>query len=92
MADEVKQTKTKEQIAKLETLQDLILDDLILALKNNTATATDRATIIRLCQSNGWVLDPALIPSDLKGKLTKKVRFDEDVSSDETGERKLRAI
>lgn len=90
MADEKKKANTQAQITKLEKLQDLILDDLIYAVENKTITATDRATIIRLLQSNGWSLDPAQIPSDLRDKLTNKVRFDEDISPDETGERKLR--
>jgi Fe-S-cluster formation regulator IscX/YfhJ len=93
MADEVKKAKTKEQIAKLEQLQDLILDDMIDAVKNNRATATDRATIIRLLQSNGWDLDPSKLgDGDLKSKLTSKKRFDEDLSAEETGERRLKAI
>jgi hypothetical protein len=90
VADEKKKANTQAQITKLEKLQDLILDDLIYAVENKTITATDRATIIRLLQSNGWSLDPAQIPSDLRDKLTNKVRFDEDISPDETGERKLR--
>lgn len=90
MADENKAAKTEAQIKQLEILQDLILQDLIDAIKNNTATATDRATIIRLLQSNGWTLDPAQLPSDLKSKLTSTRRFDEDLSEDETGERRLR--
>lgn len=67
------------QIEKMEKLQDLILDDLIKAVEGGTATATDRATIIRLLQSNGWDLDPARIPQELRDKLTKKVKFDDDL-------------
>lgn len=84
MADETKKAQTAAQIVKLEKLQDLILDDLIEAVENHTATATDRATIIRLLQSNGWSLDPAQLPTDLKDKLTSKVKFDEGLSPDET--------
>lgn len=85
MADDIKKAKTAEQVGKLEVLQDLLLDDLIKAFRDNTVSATDRATVIRLLQSNGWALDPASIPSDLKDKLTSKVRFDDDLSTDETG-------
>lgn len=90
MANEAQKEKTQAQIVKLESLQDAILDDLIRILEDKTATATDRATIIRLLQSNGWALDPAMIPSELRDKLTSKVRFDDALSPDETGERKLR--
>lgn len=90
MADETKKEKTQAQIDKLEELQDLLLDDFITAFKNNTVTATDRATVIRLLQSNGWSLDPAQLPTDLKDKLTSKVKFNEGLSPDETF--KLHAI
>jgi hypothetical protein len=74
MADEVKKAKTKEQIAKLEQLQDLILDDMIDAVKNNRATATDRATIIRLLQSNGWDLDPSKLRSQEQAHVEETIR------------------
>jgi hypothetical protein len=82
----------EEQIAKMEVLQTLIIDDMIEALLSGTATATDRATFLRFLQQNGWTLDPSRIPSSLKDKLTRQVRFDEGVSEDETGAPKLKVM
>jgi hypothetical protein len=82
-----------QQIEVASELQSLILQDFVKIIKNNTASATDRATIVRLLRENGWTLDPAQIPSSLKDKLTRTVRFDEDLSESEAGEkRRLRAI
>jgi hypothetical protein len=83
----------EEQIQVAEELQTLILKDFVKILKDNTASATDRATIIRLLRENGWTLDPALLPKNLRDKLTSKVSFDDDLSDDEVAEqRRLRVV
>ncbi len=71
-----------EQIDLLEEIQTLLLRDLVTALKSHKATAPDRATIIRLLQSNGWDLDPARVPQELRDKLTKAVKFDADLEGE----------
>lgn len=82
-----------EQIQVAAQLQTLILQDFVKQLQGNTASATDRATIVRLLRENGWTLDPALVPSSLKDKITSKVSFDDDLTEDQVGEqRRLRAI
>lgn len=88
--DENKTQRTEAQIKQLEKLQDLLLADLITAFENGTATATDRATLIRFLKGEGWTLDPSRVPTSLKDKLTSNVRFDEDLSEDETGAPKLK--
>lgn len=91
MADD-KLAKRKEQIVKAEQLQDLILDNFVkLFQEGGGATATDRATAIRFLQSNGWDLDPARVPQNLRDKLTKNVKPDADLEA-ETGERRLKVI
>jgi hypothetical protein len=80
----------EEQIDKMELVQTLVLDDMVETLLSGTATATDRATFIRFLQQNGWTLDPSRIPTKLKDKLTSNVRFDKDLSEEETGAPKLK--
>lgn len=63
----------KEQVEKLETLQTLLLDDFIKMAREGTLSATDRATLVRFLMANGWNLDPATLPQDLKDMLTSKV-------------------
>lgn len=88
MADDAtKKARTEAQIKLADELQDLVLADLKKILDNGTATATDRATIIRLLRDNGWNLDPSRLTTSLKDKLTNKVRFDEDLTEEETGTR-----
>lgn len=90
MADD-KLAKKQEQISKAEKLQDLLLQDFINLAESGGLSATDRATLVRFLQSNGWDLDPARIPQSLKDKLTKSVRPDEDLEA-ETGERRLKVV
>jgi hypothetical protein len=94
MADEQEDKKAKQQaqIVKVEQLQDLLLDDWIDAIKNNRASATDRATIARFLVQQGWSVDPSQIPQELKDVLTSRKRFDDDLSEDETGTGRLRVI
>ena len=84
-------TKKQEQIRKAERLQDLLLDDFTKQAEEGTLSATDRATLVRFLQSNGWDLDPARIPQSLKDKLTRTVAPDAELE-EKTGERRLRAI
>lgn len=74
--------KKQEQVRKFEELQDLILDDLLEAARNKELSATDRATILRFLEHNGWTVDPSKIPTTLRDMLTKRVRFDEGVEGD----------
>lgn len=69
LSPEEKLVEQRRQIEQAERLQRLILDDLERCLNDKTATATDRATIIRLLKDNGWTLDPAQLPSNLKAML-----------------------
>lgn len=68
-------TVNKNQIAAAERLQELILENFeeLLTTRRDQLTATDRATIVRLLQANGWTLDPAQMPTDLKNLLTKSL-------------------
>ena len=70
----------KDQIDVAVELQILILEDFkeLLTTRKDELTATDRATIVRLLQANGWSIDPAALPEDLKGMLTRNVAFDDD--------------
>lgn len=83
--------KKKEHIEKAEKLQDLLLDNFIKLFQENEATATDRATAIRFLTDNGWDLDPARVPQELKDKLTRKVEPDADLEA-ETGQRQLKVM
>lgn len=70
------------QIAKAEELQDLLLDHWTKLARNGELTAADSANIARLLSGNGWSLDPALIPTELRSKLTSEVKFDDGVEDE----------
>lgn len=65
--------KTKQQVDKMTELQDLLLEDFIKQAREGTLSATDRATLVRFLMANGWNLDPATLPKDLKDMLTSRV-------------------
>ena len=70
----------KSQIEIAERLQNLILEDFedLLTNRKEDLTATDRATIVRFLQANGWTVDPASLPANLKGMLTAKLPVDDE--------------
>lgn len=79
MADRAKQ---REQIDKAEKLQDLLLDNWIRLAEAGELTSTDAATIARLLSQNGWTIDPAQLPQDLRDKLTSSVKFDDGIDEE----------
>lgn len=73
--------KTEGQIDKAGQLQDLLLDSFIALLSGEVeCTATDRATILRFLQHNGWTVDPKKLPTKLAEMLSSKPSFEEDGS------------
>ena len=70
---------TQEQIKIVERLQLLWLQRMEKLLTDGLLTSTDAATLYRFMADNGWVLDPAKLPSNLKDKLESTgVKFEED--------------
>lgn len=62
-----------QQMEVFERLQLALLQDFETHLKDNTLSATDRATLVRLLEHNGWTLDAKRLPQGLKDRITKRV-------------------
>lgn len=67
-----------EQLALVQRLQLKWLKHMDTLFDSGEITSTDLATLARLLSQNGWSLDPARLPKNLKDKLTKHVDFDAD--------------
>jgi hypothetical protein len=80
MADNTE--KVKAQADKLGILQDLLLDDFITMAREHTLSATDRATLVRFLMANGWNLDPANMPQELKDMLTSRIDPTKDLEEE----------
>ena len=68
---------TAKQRKIVERLQLLWLERMETLLKDGELSATDAATLYRFMADNGWSLDPAKLPGQLREKLTGKIEFDE---------------
>ena len=60
---------TNAQIKLAEVLQDRLLKSFDELFKAGAETAADRATLLKMLQTNGWSLDPSRVPQSLKDKL-----------------------
>ena len=74
--------QTIKEIAKLQKLRDLLLDNFMLLAQNNELTPTDRRTLAAMLKDNGMQLDPSMLPQDLRDKLAKSIPVDEDLDED----------
>jgi hypothetical protein len=61
------------QIDLAKNLQLKLLKRFDKMLDECTLSATDAATLARLLMANGWSIDPAKVPSSLRGVLTDAV-------------------
>lgn len=68
----------QRQIEIAQRLQLKWLEEMDRLIDSGEMTPTDRATLARVLSQNGWSLDPTLLPTSLKDKLTAKVSFDDD--------------
>lgn len=66
------------QIELGQKLQSLLLRRYHARLKDGTISDTGMAALQRLLASNGWTLDPAALPEDLRKMLTSEVSFEDD--------------
>jgi hypothetical protein len=64
---------SEEQIKLAERLQERLLKRFEKLMEEGDDTPTDRATLSRLLNSNGWSLSPDSLPAELKDFITKKV-------------------
>jgi len=71
----------QEQIDLTERLKTLWLKHMETLLTTGAITATDMATLARVLLQNGWSLDPAKLPQNLRGMLTSQVS-PEDLEDD----------
>lgn len=69
---------TAAQQEIVERLQLKWLQRMETLLDEGDLSSTDAATLYRFMSDNGWSLDPAKLPQNLKDKLTDKVKFDEE--------------
>ena len=72
-----------DQIELAEKLQDLWLREMKQRLESGAATSTDLATLARVLENNGWTIDPADLPTDLREHITTEVSFDDDAEDDD---------
>ncbi len=68
---------TAKQREIVERLQLLWLERMETLLIEGLLSSTDAATLYRFMADNGWSLDPADVPGQLKEKLTGKIEFNE---------------
>lgn len=71
----------KEQVATAERLQTLWLNRMEEMLKAKSITSSDLATLERFFRTNGWSVDPAKLPQELRNTITDGLdpkAFDED--------------
>lgn len=67
----------KSQLAQVERLQELWLDEMVKRIESGTATSQDLATLARFLGNNGWSLDPSKLPESLQSKLTSPISAEE---------------
>lgn len=58
------------EIDLLKQARRLLLEQWVQDLKAGKLSSTDAATLARLANQNGWVLDETRLPSRLKDKMT----------------------
>lgn len=69
----------EEQLEATERLQAAWLRRMTTMLEDGTITSTDMATLARVLMHNGWSLDPATLPKNLRDKITTtNPDFDDD--------------
>lgn len=71
----------KEHVDKTERLLGFWLDRMEELFKSKEITSSDLATLERFFRSNGWSVDPAKLPQELRNKITEGIdpaAFDED--------------
>ena len=74
--------RKQEQVEQAELIQDLWLGRMIELLQSGEETSTDRATLIRWLEHNGWSVDPSRLPQELKDKLTSHIEPGDDIGDD----------
>jgi hypothetical protein len=74
--------KNAAEIAKLEKLRGLLLDNFIHLCDTDQLTPTDRRTLAGLLKDNGMQLDPSAIPEHLRDKLSASLPVEEGLEED----------
>jgi len=64
---------SQDQVDLATRLQQKLLERFEALMEEGDDTPTDRATLSRLLNSNGWSLSPDSLPAELKDFITKKV-------------------
>ena len=64
---------SQEQVDLAGRLQEKLLERFEALMEAGEDTPTDRATLSRLLNSNGWSLSPDSLPAELKDFITKTV-------------------
>jgi hypothetical protein len=82
MTEELNRERLQQHADIAKRLQDKLLKAYELLLDSGEMTAADRKNLQDLLVRNGWTFDPASLPDELKNKLTKLVKFDEDLDND----------
>lgn len=77
-----KTPKNAGEIAKLERLRSLLLDNFTTLAESNELTPTDRRTLATLLKDNGMLLDPSTLPQSLRDQLPASMRPDADLHED----------
>lgn len=77
-----KPPKNAGEIAKLERLRSLLLDNFTTLAESNELTPTDRRTLATLLKDNGMLLDPSALPQSLRDQLPASMRPDADLHED----------
>jgi hypothetical protein len=72
-----------KEIAKLQKLRTLLIDNFIALAANAELTPTDRRTIVTLLKDSGMNVDPNDLPQPLREKLSKSIPIDEGLEEDE---------
>lgn len=71
----------REQIELGQKLFQALLEDFATLLEKGEATAADRATLARLLTQNGYSINPADLPDELRTKITTE--FDPEADLDD---------
>lgn len=79
---EKERAQQAEQAARAARMQDKILGHLEDKLDEGTINATELKTAVDLLRANGWDWNSANLTKSLGEKLTKHVKFDDDLEDD----------
>lgn len=76
------ETQTAKEIAKLQMLRTLLLDNFIDLCNEGQLTPTDRRTLAALLKDNGMTIDPMQLPQSLRDRLAASLPIDDGLEED----------